>query len=218
MLQQRDSPSVEADRASAILSHDWTKEAKENPDSMAGQLSNMLTKELFDHYQLGAKTTFLLANPSRRLKFREGSCTVNNVALLSARAFRCVEKSKNKEASSDDEGTATTSSAYEIIEYESEEGGDQQKLATGVAAQMEVLYDVTSQFDVFESSPSSLKGNERSVDSGNNDEVDVKDMETTVVSVAVLEGFLNGGPEGELRWRIALHRPAFEFPGMQQAY
>lgn len=211
MLQKQMSSSAQDSHSSAVLKHNWSKEAKENPDSIAGQLSSMLTTELFEHYQLSAKTTFLLQNPSSRLQFQEGSCKVNNVALLSARAFRCIEKEGNEESSSDPD---TPLMAYQIVEYEDEDGGEQQKPLAGVAAQMEVLYDVTSHFEIHET----IAKNEDSDASGEEAKGEVKDMETTVVSVAVLEGFLDGGPDGDLRWRLALHRPAFEFPGMQQAY
>jgi hypothetical protein len=209
MLQKQMSSSADDNHSSSILKHDWTKEGKEKPDSIAGQLSSMLTTELFEHYQLSAKTTFLLQNPSRRLKYQEDSSTVNNVALLSARAFRCIENEENEESNA----STSSSSAYQIVEYADEEEGEQQKPTGGVAAQMEVLYDVTSHFVIDEKS-----SNDEDSEKSDDEESELKDMETTVVSVAVLEGFLNGGPEGKLKWRLALHRPAFEFPGMQQAY
>lgn len=195
MLQQQ--LSTEDNRASSIFKHDWWKEAEQDSDGLAGQLSRMLTKELFDINQLSTKTAFLLPHPTtgtKKLKFLEGSCTVNNVALLSARAFIC-------EASTDEEDKEEESSSprYQIVDIHPD-GHEEEESSAGVAAQLEVLYDVTTHF----------------VENADK-ETTTSDMETTVVSVALFEGWLHGGPEGQLRWRLALHRPAFEFPGMTQA-
>lgn len=197
MIQKHLSPDQKM--ASAVLEHDWTKEAKKDPDSMAGQLSQMLTDELFGHFQLSAKTAFLLHSRAGQLKFDEGSCTVNNVAILSARAFRCKERPLEE---SDDDESESSGPRYEILDDDAE--GDQQE--SDVAAQLEVLYDVTSNFSI---------DKEASDDKESQKADEPTEMDTTVVSVAVLEGFLNGGPGGELKWKLALHRPAFEFPGMQ---
>jgi len=201
MIQKHLSPDQKI--ASAVLEHDWTEEAKKDPESMAGQLSHMLTQELFGHFQLSAKTAFLLHSRSGQLRFDEDSCTVNNVALLSARAFRCKERTLEEE-SDEDEESESSSSRYEILDDDAE--GDQQE--SDVAAQLEVLYDVTSHFSVDGDKEASGDNESQKGD-------EPTEMDTTVVSVAVLEGFLNGGPEGGLRWKLALHRPAFEFPGMQ---
>lgn len=197
MIQNHLSP--EQKLASAVLEHDWMHDIKKDPDSMAGQLSQMLTEELFAHFQLSAKSAFLLQNYSSPLMFDEGSCTVNNVALLSARAFRCIERSKDESS----EDGKPNGSRYEIVDDDAEVDRKQ----SGVAAQIEVLYDVTSHFSVDKDKETS-RDDESMMDSL------PKQLETTVVSVAVLEGFLDGGPEEDLRWRLALHRPAFEFPGM----
>lgn len=184
----------------AVLEHSWTDDAKADPESMAGQLSRMVTTELFDIHQMSAKTAFLLQPPGREVIFKEGSCTVNNVALLSARSFRCVEK----DAQDLEQWGEETSSKYEMVDYEMDEQ-ELKRRKGGVAAQVEVLYDVTQEFD---------ETDERKETEGKEEKKE--DMETTIVSVAVMEGWLHGGPEGELRWKLALHRPAFEFPGIAQ--
>jgi hypothetical protein len=211
MLQKQ--MSLEDKRASSILKKDWMEDAKKDDDGLAGRMSRMLTKELFDINQLSAKTAFLLQNNNRKLRFQEGSCTVNNVALLSARAFLCVEQDQDD----NEDGTdALSSPKYEIVQYDEEEG-EKRKPSAGVAAQMEILYDVTQHFTSEKQSLSDGESEEVSSSSRSNGKEE-EDSETTIVSVATLEGWLHGGPEGELRWRLALHRPAFEFPGIEQAY
>lgn len=184
----------------AVLEHEWMDDAKKDSESLAGQLSRMLTAELFQIHQVSAKTAFLLQNHASKVSFKEGSCIVNNVALLSARSFLCVERDQNEDLESWGE---RTSGKYELIDYDMDIE-EAKKKNGGVAAQMEILYDVTQEFESL--------GKD---DSTSNDNGQSEKMETTIVSVAVLEGWLNGGPDGELRWRLALHRPAFEFPGIQ---
>ena len=43
-------------------------------------------------------------------------------------------------------------------------------------------------------------------------------MEHTIVNVATVQGWLKDGPNGELRWQLALLRPPVEFPSMNPAY
>jgi hypothetical protein len=185
----------------AMLEHDWMDDAKKDPDSLAAQLSQMVTDELFNIHQFSAKTSFLL-QPNRNVTFKEGSCAVNNVALLSARSFLCVEKDTAEDL--EEWGENKTDSKYEMIDYDIDET-ELKKRKGGVAAQVEILYDVTQEFVNNDPEEGSNAGDEKS-----------EDMDTTIVSVAVMEGWLSGGPDDELRWRLALHRPAFEFPGMQQ--
>ena len=197
------SSGMDEKEVSSILNHDWAIEAKRDPESLAAQLSRMLTCELFQVHQISAKTAFLLQNHERKFLFREGSCCVNNVALLSARAKICVPADR-------DEGESAESRhrKYQPVDYAMGDDEMEEKNA-GVAAQIEVLYDVTHSFV-----PCQEKSKE---------EVEAKDsgseaLTTTIVSVATIQGWLKGGPEGELRWQLALHRPAFEFPGIQNAY
>lgn len=185
----------------ALLDHDWAEDIKKDPDSLAAQLSQMVTEELFNIHQLSAKTAFLLQS-HRNVTFKEGSCTVNNVALLSARSFLCVQKDKEEDL---EEWGEKTDSKYEMIDYDIDVA-ELKKRKGGVAAQVEVLYDVTQEFV------------ETDAQEGSNSSTEEKpeDSETTIVSVAVMEGWLVGGPDDELRWRLALRRPAVEFPGIQQ--
>ena len=224
------SSEQESKKAVAMLEHEWMDDAQKDPESLAGQLSKMVTKELFHSHEMNAKTAFLLQSHIRNITFQEGSCRVNNVALLSARAFSFIEK----EPSKDEDGLLLDGPRYEPIDddYEVDEEGDS-KSKTAVAAQLEVLYDVTQEFIVGKapssSSPSSSSseqdgkeekedGTLESKDSSSTAGAETESKQTTIVSVATFEGWLKGGPENELRWKLALHRPAFEFPGIEQAY
>ena len=195
MAKSEDAHAKQKKAAEAILDYEWMSEAKSNPDSLAGQLSRMVTKELFQINQLSSKTAFLLQNQSRNIFFREGSCRVNNVALLSARA--CLFREKDSE-----EGAKE----YEAIDESLENDFDESEAQ--VAAQLEVLYDVTQEFVVKEPGNTSLSISD-----------DEESTQTTVVSVATLEGWLHGGPDdGELRWKLTSYRPPYEFPGIEHAY
>ena len=199
------SPEGKDTEVSAVMSHEWMDEVKKDPESLAGQLSRMLTKELFQIHQMSAKTAFLLQNNTRKIRFVEGSCTVNNVALLSARTFLCAERD-DAEVPEGNSGPR-----YDPID-DDRDVEDIEAGTAGVAAQMEVLYDVTQEFKAKKVEQEEGQGDEKLATS------EEETMSSTVVSVATIEGWLNGGPDGELRWRLALYRPAFEFPGIQQGY
>ena len=205
----------------AILDHEWTTEARNHPDSLAAQLSRMVTTELFGINQLSSKTAFLLQNQSRDIIFNEGSCRINNVALLSARACLFKEKNPSSENTGDDRDADIK---YEAIDYVDENDFEDSK--TAVAAQLEVLYDVTQEFVIRKPS---LFDSEETEASSNNDSPattlnstsseNEKSTHTTIVSVATLEGWLHGGPDdGKLRWKLASYRPPYEFPGIEHAY
>ncbi len=201
MTNSEEAHTKQTKAAEAILDYEWMSEAKSDPDSLAGQLSRMVTKELFQINQLSSKTAFLLQNQSRNILFREGSCRVNNVALLSARA--CLFREKDLEDVTDGEEGAKE---YEAVDESLENDFDYSEAQ--VAAQLEVLYDVTQEFVVREPGNASLSISD-----------DEESTQTTVVSVATLEGWLHGGPDdGELRWKLTSYRPPYEFPGIEHAY
>ena len=204
----------------AVLDHDWTDVARKDPDSLAGQLSRMVTKELFQIHQVNAKMALLLQNQAPKIDFREGSCRVNNVALLSARAGLFVEREST-------DGKGDGGPRYEAAndDFDNEDASTK----TAVAAQLEILYDVTQEFLIPAPTASSLStvGEKEGSGSANVNTSDslsaaVKGSEprkTTIVSVALFEGWLKGGPDdGELRWKLALHRPPFEFPNIEAVY
>ncbi|KAL3924031.1 MAG: hypothetical protein SGILL_001295 [Bacillariaceae sp.] len=226
----------QSQQAAAILDHEWSKEAEKDPDSEAGQLGRMVTEELFHMHEMNAKTAFLLQNHIKNITFQEGSCQVNNVALLSARAFAFEEKESETSDgdSSDDVEKGAEGPQYKMVDCDPE---DEESYANAsVAAQVEILYDVTQEFLVEKSampseasSPSSpeestvkeresAESSTLTSDGAAASSSETESRKTTILSVATLEGWLKGGPDKELRWKLALHRPAFEFPGFEHSY
>jgi len=216
--------------AEAILNYEWMKEAERNPESVAASLSRMVTKELFQINQLSSKTAFLLqSQSSKNIMFREGSCEINNIALLSARA--CLFKRKEgftTEENKDIINGKRIVREYEVVDYYDDVEIDSE---TAVAAQIDILYDVTQEFILTKSLPSSastLIHNSKEKDTSTSDtnssesteytpllDTDGESTQTTIVSVVTLEGWLHNGPDdGKLRWRLASYRPPYEFRGL----
>jgi hypothetical protein len=203
----------EGKQAVAVLNTHWSADVKADPEGLASQLSNMVTKELFHIQEVSTKTACLIQDPRLGITFKEDSCKVNNVALLSARAQMFIEK---KAEVMDGPGLTAghqqqSSSKYEEVEYDPD--NEDSFSGAAIAAQLEVLYDVTQEFTMMKKT---TEGS--TTDSSNNNDFGPTEH-TTFVGVATLQGWLQGGPDdGELRWRLALHRPAYEFPGIEQAY
>ena len=226
--------------AEAVLNYEWMKEAESNPESVAASLSRMVTKELFQINQLTSKTAFLLQSQSLKndIMVREGSCEVNNVAILSARA--CLFKEKKRSTSEDNNNESNNEGfarEYEAVDFNYDDDEIDSK-NTAVAAQIEVLYDVTQEFVVAKSSSSSSPSDSKEDETEEDTKISENDSpistaeytslldtkgeprQTTIVGVATLEGWLKNGPDddGELRWRLASYRPPYEFPGIEHAY
>lgn len=74
-----------------------------------------------------------------------------------------------------------------------------------VAAQVEVLYTID---ETFTRPKLPTEG-----DSTEGEKEEGQDVSQTTVAVGVFEGWLNGDPSGakELRWRLSMNRPAWEF-------
>jgi len=210
-----DSDKVMKDVKEALLGANmWRVMAEKDPDSPAGILSRMTTEHCLDALYYSAKLNDVLMgaagqssvgspglppdeiNPVKeRMVFDD--CVVNEVALMSARAA-VIRKDGN-------------------IEFE-EFQASEPEVNGPIAAQMEVLFETTLTFK-----PSSLKAKENVSDSerasdssSSNDKQDDEDgrtMSYTNLAVAVFEGWLSGDPNGgDLRWKLAQMRDAYEFP------
>ena len=209
-MYRRDGAEMDEKQVAAILNHDWMDEAKKDPDSLAGQLSRIVTAELLQMHQTSAKTSFVLQR--KKFLFEEGSSSVNNVALLSARAISCPpERKQGKNSEDDAEGRR-----FESTDGDSSNFDSSNTELSGVAAQLEILYDVRQQFVPEPGDDSKIQ--DESATDGQTASDEVNPITTTAVNVATIEGWLNGSADGELRWRLALIRPAFEFPGIYQSY
>ena len=229
----------------------WVQQAKENPDSAAARLSAMVSPRVLDSLFLTTETAAMLA------RYQEGSATIANVALLSARVMEMDEedveenggnssdnaafhgeKSKNKtmedstaqmdtetemkapEATKEDGGavkmeskgeTEKDSSEQKIVDASQEEANTS-KDPTPVAAQIEVLYEMNQKIDV---KPEISEDATQEVDGQETAEKPPTTTEEIQIWVGTFEGWLNGGPDGTLRWKITRMRlPDSEFPGL----
>jgi hypothetical protein len=120
-------------------------------------------------------------------RYVPGSCTISEVALLNARAMYL------REDESDEVG--------EYSEFQAE-GDHERELPIG--AQLDVLYEISHTFEPI----SSPLDEEVSTDNTN----EKGETKITALGVAIMEGYLQGGPTNELKWKIAMLREASEFP------
>ena len=210
----------------------WQQQANEDENSPAGILSKMTTDICFDAFYYTCKLDILgrdalekttdLGHSNIPNIYIPGSCRVNEVALLGARALE-MNLSEDKEV--DEEHPEFRAS---------EDVSFQQNL--DVAAQLDVLYEVSHTYRLnadlkSESQPEDLsEENDRDdsssplIDDGSHENVkdtdgnpSVETMVYTNLAVAVFEGWLHRTSSGKssLRWKIAMIRDAYEFPHHQ---
>lgn len=170
---------------------DLKKKAEENPDSLAARFMKMVTPDLFTNWYISTMnnvpTTILDYGGTRVICSR-----VSNVALLSARAQIIPPSPVSREQET------------ELNEHDAQKNDDILNNIYSdideypVAAQVEVLYDM-----IVERTANPRQDN----DDENNDTIS-----TSVVGVAVFEGWLHGAPDGSpLRWELARFRSPWEF-------
>jgi hypothetical protein len=199
----------------AISAHgDWKAMAEEDPDSLYGQFYNMVSDPLLEacknQFMQSVKHCFLLKIP--RMDYELESGKIQDIALLSARAHEVIPEEDNEEEP-------------KVSEMEvSDKAMTDDSLSNGfeksypVAAQIEVIYNITQRFRRRIISPGNVSMNISS-DAGKSDEEvntvsDVEEPEELQTAwVAVFEGLLHDGQKGEtpLRWKLVDNRPALEF-------
>mmetsp|Transcript_8984 Transcript_8984/g.14983 ORF Transcript_8984/g.14983 Transcript_8984/m.14983 type:complete len:423 (+) Transcript_8984:132-1400(+) len=167
----------------SLLKWDWK-------DSLVNQLEPMVSADFFKSLQKD-KTIGCMLHKIKGvdLTYLEDSSTVENVALLSARVM--VMDREDQDAA---EADFDTLSDDELNTREEDES------RLPVAAQIEVLYDIQHSVAVSAKVP----GGE---DDGNSGEFTER-----LVRVGILEGFLHGGKDGELRWKLSNVREPWEIP------
>lgn len=210
----------------------WQQQAEEDENSPAGILSKMTTDICLEAFYYTCKLDILgrdaleadaagVDHSSIPNYYIPGSCRVSEVALLNARALE-MNLSEAEEIEE------------EYPEFRASEDNSYQK-NLDVAAQLDVLYEVSHTYRL-PSSPLSEADGDRSERNGGNDPAtkpeddsvneSVKDGEVkqsvetmvyTNLSVAVFEGWLHKTSDGKsgLRWKIAMIRDAYEFPHHQ---
>mmetsp|Transcript_4891 Transcript_4891/g.6714 ORF Transcript_4891/g.6714 Transcript_4891/m.6714 type:complete len:357 (-) Transcript_4891:44-1114(-) len=182
------------------LKRNWTKEAKEQPESLAGQLMSMLTTS---HFQIVEFTAYASYLTDRHFRYVDDSVKINNVALLSARAMEIsdVANDMEEERPPIDEDRPMTD---ETLDGPSKKSAKNNELP--VAVQMEVLYDVKMDYKNVDSDGKEVETN------------DGEELSRVSILVAVFEAWLHGDPDGSdsVRWKLAFIRPAWEFPIINQ--
>lgn len=203
----------------------WKKQAKEDPESLAGQLAKMTTDDNFDAHYFGAKLFRALAFGSggSSMEYVTGSGKVGQVALLDARAM-AVDLTKSDQIKHPEFAASDTFDAKE-----------------SVAARFDVLYEITQSFrktpdplsaseqyksmdasqstevheSVDTSSTSTVTVDPEGISASEEKPVDAVTEKNTVtetsLAVAVIEGWLHGGPDKKLRWKVAMIRDVHEF-------
>jgi len=173
---------------------DWKSVAEKSPESLEGQLAEMLSEQCFNMLQSDKRRILLQGN--KRMNYVKDSGEVQNVALLSARAVEMSpednDTKKDKVLDGDEDPMADVSFSNDIDkEYP-------------VIAEMEVLYSVAQ---TFVAKPM-LK-----TESGE-DEEDFPNQTVNSVWVGVFEGFIRDNASNALQWKLVNNRPALEFPGL----
>lgn len=228
----------------------WHQQAREDPSSLAGQLSRMATDHLMREHYLGARLFHMMWTP-QQARYVPGSSVVKSVALLQARVEAVWDE---EEGVPKEDGNGTDKrdpdvhvdppiAAQWTVVYEMEQrfqkGGapmidsdntpatrltkaEQYKNMMGdpVPGTSSPAEDGDSEATENRTKNESMateKEADESIDkvaTTSNDEKQNDESqfvtETSVV-VAVLEGWLRGGPDKEFRWKVAQMRDAFEF-------
>eukprot|EP00977_Amphora_coffeiformis_P027644 scaffold34628_cov166-Amphora_coffeaeformis.AAC.12 len=182
--------------------HPWRQQAADDPDSLAGRLSRMTTEEYLDGFVLSSKLGLAVTNNA---VYEEGSAKVGQVAILGARAME-IPLPGQKDPSAEDD--------YRYEEFKASEEAD---LKMGVAAQIDVLYEVTNRFH--EQVPV-LPDEQSQQQQPQEPEWKTEHVEYTSLGVAVFEGWLDKGGDGSgndedkdvLHWKVPLMREPTEFP------
>ena len=193
--------------------HPWRQQAEADPDSLAGRLSRMTTEHYLDGFCLSSKLGLAVTNNA---VYEPGSATVSQVAILSARAMEIPLPGQKTDDDDNDH------------RYEEFKASEESDLKMGVAAQIDVLYEVTNRFHeqvpVFdENDPLGLARKESSIETGSSTsettpQLRTEHVEYTSLGVAVFEGWLDkgdndkSGDDNGLRWRVPLMREPLEFP------
>eukprot|EP00978_Attheya_sp_CCMP212_P007396 scaffold17157_cov53-Attheya_sp.AAC.7 len=193
----------EADKTETAASI-WKKEAEKDPKSLASQLMGMVTPTYFDALEKTARFRQAM-NFAMNAVIKNEPQEISNVALMSARAMKI-----DVSGSTDDE------SNKEI---------DDSKDETKIAAQVQVLYEISTTITERKLKPivgmaltTDDVGKEKTSTTGSTTEEKDEATETIntmdIVMLGTFEGWLAGDPDGaeSVRWRLAEVRPPTEFP------
>jgi hypothetical protein len=200
-LVERLAKSTDEESLTAALlgKNHWRERAENDPGSLEAQLLKMCTDQCFDASYYSAKfgaAQSMKSMTGKRL-YIEGSCNVDNVALMNARTD---VKDERKVTSLDD-----------IVEsIEASDAG-----LFPVAAQIDVLCEISVSYTLEEPIIDDSERNDKLSDTNTQSDgkADTKQITKSIsdISVAVLEGWIHKGPNNRLQWKLAMLRPAYEF-------
>ena len=187
-------------------SRGWHKDAEENEDSLPGRLAKMVTDTCLGTLYFNSKVDGLRhGNPLSDFVYVPGSTKVNDVALLNVRAMVMDQEEK------DDNVEYPEFRASEISEKE-----------LGVAAQVDVLFEMSQKLSRKTKEPHVLEeiATTASIEASKNAKTDDDDSQEVItytnLGVAVFEGWLyNPKSTDGPRWKVSVLRQAFEFPHHQ---
>lgn len=98
------------------------------------------------------------------------------------------------------------SSKQHVVDQQEDASNNNDSKQPAVAVQVEVLYDVEETMEI------SIETKEQSKSDGDSDKVETETITRTNVVVGIFEGWLSGGDNSDLRWRVADIRFPVEFP------
>jgi hypothetical protein len=202
--------SPEASATEALLGTNyWRKQALEDPESSAGLLAKMTTDGCLEAFYYTSKVdTMARASLNQTVEYVPGSCEINHVALLNARVHEIYPEMEEH-----------LIHQTEHPELAASEVSDDPP----VAAQMDVLYEVTHTYQQTVGIPAAFVEPQNDNNADNDDDAasatdtpakqELETVSYTNLVVAVLEGWLYKNPEKQgLRWKVTMLRDALEFP------
>jgi hypothetical protein len=183
----------------------WEEAAKNDSDSLAASLKRMTSEAAFQDYYYST----LMAHKVRA-KFRSQAKAVLHDPVYIGNEVKEVALIRARVKMLSHEGEAV---------FDEDTGLDKEPPSKdkNVASQLHVLYEISRRFKILDAS-SVTDDSEQSVNNDDkqgvytDDDKDETIQYTGDVGVAVFEGWLNGGPDKKLRWKLATIRPPFEFP------
>mmetsp|Transcript_27284 Transcript_27284/g.41266 ORF Transcript_27284/g.41266 Transcript_27284/m.41266 type:complete len:374 (-) Transcript_27284:717-1838(-) len=163
-------------------------------DNLVEDLRPMVSDSYFKASRLDKLLScIMLKKKGVDLQYQIGTSSVENVALLSARVKLVNENEEEAD--------------IDRIEHEELEMMEPNESNMSVAAQVEVLYDIEHSVLTVTEAPQSESNETKS-----------GEFTERLVLVGVLEGFLKGGKDDGLQWRLSNIREPWEIPPVETSF
>mmetsp|Transcript_14 Transcript_14/g.18 ORF Transcript_14/g.18 Transcript_14/m.18 type:complete len:382 (-) Transcript_14:596-1741(-) len=215
----------------------FARKQQEDKESLAGQLTRMITPYMFKGMQEAVNAYIL---NETKLRYEAGSGEVLNVALLSARAVEMDQQANDLEETNEEnvqqDELKNDPSAAQKEEESNFNSVSTEKSTLNATEDKEEKSQETSPNDIKTSQEEEEENNEPMIaaqvevlydinqtyqipaadkdSQPDSESVESETKDYTVVCVAVFEGYLSGDPEGNenVQWKLAMTRPPEEFP------